>query len=245
MVHLLQALVLVGLGLPALGAVTIAPVVVDVAPDGRAVIMVRNDRAREVMYQVAILRWRLEDGVDRYEATEDFIASPPLFTLASAASLPVRIGFRNPAPLPVEQSYRLVLTEVPRPSDTQAGSGMVEFSMQYVIPVFVAPSSRAAKQPLLWQMREEGSTMVVRADNPSQSRAVLNMVGLSSQTGPTPSAESASRERATVLAHSWREWRLPIPEGKTHPAWRIVVLAGDGETPMIVPDADMRPYNAR
>ena len=231
MVHLLQALVLVGLGLPALGAVTIAPVVVDVAPDGRAVIMVRNDRAREVMYQVAILRWRLEDGVDRYEATEDFIASPPLFTLASAASLPVRIGFRNPAPLPVEQSYRLVLTEVPRPSDAQTGNGVVEFSMQYVIPVFVAPSSREAKHHLLWQMHQEGNTMVVRADNPSQSRAVLNLVGLSSQTGPTPSAEFASRHRATVLAHSWREWRLPITEGMPYRAWRIVMLASDSETP--------------
>jgi fimbrial chaperone protein len=241
---ILEGLALVCVVLPAQGAVTITPVIIDVAADGRAVVTVRNDRPREVLYQITVLKWRLVDGVDRYEATQDFIASPPLFTLASAASQIVRIGFRNPAPLAVEQSYRLVLAEVPRPGDT-VESGVVEFAMQYLIPVFVASNNHDDKPKLLWQIRAESGMLVLRADNLSQSRIVLNMVGLTSQPGSAPTTEFANKQKATVLANSWREWRIPVPKEKLQLPWRIVVLQGDSATALIVPDADMRPPSTR
>jgi fimbrial chaperone protein len=222
-------------------AITISPVIVDVPPDGRAIITVRNDRQREVMYQITFLRWVQVDGVDRYEATQDFIASPPLFTLAANDSQIIRMGFRNPVRLPVEQSYRLILAEVPRGIGYTEEGGVVEFSMQYAIPVFVASSNRAGPLSLVWQMREEGGALVVRADNPSSTHTVLNMVGLTRESGANPKPEFASPQRATVLAHAWREWRFSVAHDKLHLPWRIVVLQNDGETMEVVPDADVRP----
>lgn len=241
----LECLAFAGLCLPALAAVTITPVVVEVASDGRAKISVRNDRPNEMLYQITVLSWRLEDGIDHYEITQDFIASPPLFTLASAATQIVRIGFRNPVRMQVEQAYRLVLAEVPRPSDNENERGSVAFSMQYSIPVFVASNAREARRNLVWEMRPEGDTMILRAENPSQSRVVLTSVGLSSQPGLSPAAEVESRQRSTVLAHAWREWRLQVPHDKLSLPLRIVMKRSDSDAAMVVPNDDMRTPGTR
>ena len=242
---LLEGLALAGMCPPAIGAVTITPVVVEVASDGRAKISVRNDRSNEMLYQITMMRWRLEDGIDHYEITQDFIASPPLFTLASAATQIVRIGLRNPVRMPVEQAYRLGLAEVPGPSDNANERGSVAFSMQYSIPVFVASNTREVKRNLIWEMHAEGDTMVLRAENPSQSRVVLTIVGLTSQPGLSPAAEVESRQRSTVLAHSWREWRLQVPPDKLSLPLRIVMMRSDSDAAMIVPNDDMRMPSTR
>lgn len=238
----LAACVFVWPSLPIQAAVTISPVIVNVSPDGRAIVTVRNDRQREVLYQITVLQWQQIDGQDRYGLTQDFIASPPLFTLAPAASQVVRVGFRNPVRLPVEQSYRLLLAEVPRPVDNMGERGRVQFAMQYAIPVFVASSQGAEPRHLVWQMHEEGGAVVVRADNLSSSHVILNMVGLTRQAGPTPPAELTHRRRTTVLAHAWREWRFVLPLDTSQLPWRIVVLPGDSQTEELVPDADVRPH---
>lgn len=230
---------LIAITAPTQAAITISPVIVNVPPDGRAIITVRNDRTREVMYQLTALRWFQVDGVDRYEATQDFIASPPMFTLAAAESQIIRVGFRNPERLPVEQSFRLILAEVPRPGDNTGERGVVEFAMQYALPVFVAPSGRAEKRPLVWQMREEGGALVVRANNISPTHTVLNMVGLTRQSGPSAPAELASQRRTTVLAHAWKEWRFAMTPDKLLLPWRIVVLKNDAQTTELIPDAEM------
>jgi len=232
---------LVGVSTPAQAAITISPVIVNVPSDGRAIITVRNERQREVLYQISVFRWLQVDGVDRYEATQDFIASPPMFTLAAAESQIIRVGFRNPQRLPVEQSYRLFLAEVPRPGENSAERGVVEFAMQYAIPVFVASSNRAGPLSLVWQIREEGGALVVRADNPSSTHTILNMVGLTQQSGLDVQAEMASQRRTTVLAHAWHEWRFPVAHDKLHLSWRIVVRQNDAQTVEVVPHAEMRP----
>jgi len=238
---LLAGLVLAATGLPVPAAVTITPVVIEVAADGRAVVKVRNDRARPVLYQVTLLRWNQLEGVDVYTPTQDFIASPPLFTLDGAASQTIRIGLRNPTRLDFEQSYRMILAEVVQPSDLENKSGTVEFNLQYSIPVFVTSDQGDAKPRLVWQMRVQEDALVLRADNLSPKRIVVNMVGLTGPDGQAAQAIFASKERTTVLAHAWREWRLPVPADKRHLAWRIVVLQSDGDTAVLVPDEDMRP----
>jgi fimbrial chaperone protein len=229
----------------AANATTIAPVIIDEPSSGRAIVTVRNDAAREVLYQIAVMDWHVVNGADRYADTQDFVASPPLFTLAPSASQIVRIGFRNPAPQPVERAYRLVLAEVPRPGDTSSDAGVVNFAMQYLLPVFVASASRGAKPPLTWSARVDDDEIILRADNPGTSRTALNMVGLSTQPGASPEVEFASRQRVTVLAHSWREWRFPVHADKQALPWRIVVLNSGSDDAVVVPDADMRPATSR
>lgn len=237
----LACLVLGAFATQVMGATTVTPVIIDVPSDGRATVMVRNDRARDVLYQVTFMTWHVVNGADHYAVTQDFIASPPLFTLSPSASQVVRIGFRKPARLPLEQAYRLVLAEVPQSIDAQSEGGVVDFALQYLLPVFVAPSGRGVKPALTWSLRSEGNAVVVRADNPGTTRTVLNMVGLNSRTGLSAAPEIAIRQRTTVLAHAWREWRFQVPVHTSGLPWRIVALLSGSDALLVVPDADMRP----
>lgn len=208
-------------------------------------VTVRNDQVREMLYQITVLDWQVVDGADQYAATQNFIASPPLFKLAPSASQVVRIGFRHPERQPLEQAYRLVLAEVPRTGSTGEAAGVVDFSLQYLLPVFVAPNVGAANALLTWSLRVDGDAVVVRADNAGARRAALNFVGLSRQTGADLETEFFSPQRVTVLAHTWREWRFPMPEHQRNWPWRIVVLHSGSSSRMVVPDADMRTVTPR
>jgi fimbrial chaperone protein len=249
---MLACLAMAVFAMPVTAATTINPIVIEVPADGRAIVTIRNDGAREVLYQVTVLRWQVVDGVDHYDATEDFIASPPLFTLGPSASQVVRIGFRNLVLRPVEQTYRLLLAEVPtevsstlqRPGDTSAEAGVVEISLQYLLPVFVAPADQGARSVLVWSMRADGDAVVVRAKNLGNRRAVLNMVGLSSQSGADPAPEYASNQRLAVLAGSWREWRIAVPADKISSPWRILYITSESAAPKVVSNAEIRPSNS-
>lgn len=232
--------VLGGLGLPALGATGISPVIIDVPSDGRATVTVRNDGAQAALYQVTVVDWRVVNGADQHGPTQDFIASPPLFLLAPKASQVVRIGFRSPTRQPLEQAYRLVLAEVPQPGAAPT-TGEVNFALQYLLPVFVAPSSRAAKTPLVWSLHTEGDTVTVRAHNPGTSRTALNMVGLSTQPSADAAPEWVNHQRVTVLAQSWREWRFSVPSDPKRLPWSVVFLNdGTAAAAVVVPSTQIR-----
>lgn len=223
--------------MPALSGTGITPIIIDVPANGRAIVTVHNDGAHAVLYQVTALDWQVVDGVDQYAVTQDFIASPPLFTLAPSASQVVRVGFRNPVQRPLEQAYRLVLAEVPQMGAAPEAAGTVNLALQYLLPVFVAPSSRAEPRPLTWSLHADNDTIVVRASNAGARRRVLNMVGLSDLPGAAPVPEFMIRQRVTVLANSWREWRFNLPAGHANRSWRLLALYSGSDAVEVVSDA--------
>lgn len=219
------------------------PVLIDLSSDARATITLRNDRAREVFYQVSVLRWRQENGKDWYDPSTDLIASPPQFSLAAGSSQIIRLGFRQPTPSPTERAYRVMLAEVPPVNDQPNDGGQIQFAMQYDIPVFVTGKLPTGASPLTWQLQQKGNTMHVRADNPSNRRVVLNAVGLTLSPSSNDQIQHSQNQRVTVLAHAWREWRIPIHPASAPSAaaqdWRIVVQAADSAVWQAIGTAEM------
>lgn len=216
------------------GSVSISPVLIDLSTGERTAITLRNDRTHAVFFQVSVLAWSQENGQDRYDSTEDFIASPPMFTLAAGLSQVIRMGFRQPNSSPNERAYRVILTEVPPVIDQHSHGSQIQWAMQYAIPVFVAGSTLNVPSPLTWQMHQQGNTMHVRADNSSNQRVVLSAVGLSpaSSSCTEPALPQHTQDqRVTVLAHAWREWRIPLEPADCQTTgasdWRIWVKAAD------------------
>jgi fimbrial chaperone protein len=254
----------------ATGATSISPISINVPASGRAIVTVHNDHAREILYQISVLSWQVVDGVDVYQDTPDFIASPPIFELEPQGSQVVRIGRRNPVHQSVEQAYRLVIKEVPRPGSTAERTGVVNFALQYLVPVFVVPTPGVETPPLTWSLRQEGDTVVVRAHNPGLRHKAFDGVGLS--RGPElagakpgqpvhvaeaqPEPEWVIRQRVTVLARSWREWRFQVPNDADSDAgagagagaspavapWRILALPNGNAPAVLIPVANMRPF---
>jgi P pilus assembly chaperone PapD len=170
-----------------------------------------------------------------------------MFTLAAGLSQAIRMGFRQPTEAPNERAYRVILTEVPPAIDLPGKGNQIQWAMQYAIPVFVAGSTPTVPSPLTWQMHQQGNTMHLRADNPSNRRVVLNAVGLSPasqpSTDPAPPLHTQD-QRSTVLAHAWREWRIPLQsiDGQAAAAtdWRILIKTADSSVWQAIAAADMR-----
>lgn len=220
-------------------ATSVSPVIVDANADGRAVVTVVNHRDHAVLYQLSALSWKIIDGQDRYEITQDYIASPPLFTLAAGETQAIRIGFRNPTRNPVERAYRLAIAEVPRVKMAGEEGGTVDFAIQYLLPVYVAAADREAKPELVWSMRTVDDSILLRAENAGHTHIALTAVGLSAGQPGAAEPEFLVKALATILANSWREWRFVVPHERAPQAWRIVVQYQGSALLVTVPDADV------
>lgn len=115
------------------------PVRVSLAASQRVIALtVRNNGSAPVRVQAQPMRWSAQGEADHYETTDQLLVSPPLFALEPGATQIVRVGLRNPRTGPLEQTYRLYLTEVPGPvgADFQG----LAMTLRLGIPIFVQPA---------------------------------------------------------------------------------------------------------
>jgi fimbrial chaperone protein len=153
------------------GSITVAPVRIEVKMPRRAAsIEVQNTGEQPAQMQVERYRWVADrGGDDQLEATEDVIATPPIFTLAPGQKQIVRVLlFAAPDPSR-EASYRLILQETamndPPPNTVQA---LLRISM----PVFVTPPG--AKANVVWTMRRDGDRWWLSAENTGNAHAQIS-----------------------------------------------------------------------
>ena len=121
---------------------TIVPVIVDVEASGRGVVEITNLRTQPTLYNIEVLKWAVVDGADEYEDTRLFIVSPPSFKLHPGKSKKVRLGFRGKRGTPSEQTFRLIVAEVPSEvKKAEEGTSTLDVTLRHVLPVYVAPQS--------------------------------------------------------------------------------------------------------
>lgn len=153
------------------GSINVAPVRLEVKMPRRATsVEVQNTGERPAQIQVERYRWLADrGGDDQLEATEDVIATPPIFTLAPGQKQIVRILlFAAPDP-EREASYRLILQETamddPPPNTVQA---LLRISM----PVFITPPG--AKANVVWVTQRDGERWWLVAKNTGNAHAQIN-----------------------------------------------------------------------
>lgn len=167
-----------------------------------AALTVRNAGTQPAGLHLQVMAWTQADAADRYAATRELLATPPIFTLAPGAVQTVRVGLRRAADPERELAYRLYLQEIPSAAAVD-GTG-VRIALRIGVPVFVAPAASATPR-LRWQAQRDGNAIVLQAQNTGQSHArILELQFLS---GSQAIAEAAA---AYVLAdQSWR-WRFTV-----------------------------------
>jgi fimbrial chaperone protein len=139
--HLPAILLLLAAGFLPAGAAqfTITPVRIFMTPKDRAVaVTVTNDSDEEVVMQADLYaRKQRPDGSDDLQLTEDLILTPPILKLAPRARQVVRLARLSPTPEGVQQTYRLVMREVPeaRPSNQM----QLQVALAFSLPVFISP----------------------------------------------------------------------------------------------------------
>lgn len=159
----------------------VAPVRIQV-PAGVAAtkLMLRNVGSEPINAQARIFRWTLANGKEKLIETRDVVASPPIVKLTPGLETIVRIVRTSKQPVVGEESYRLIVDEIP-PAPDKTGMA-ISFVLRQSIPVFFdsKPGSPAA---IDWFVENRGGKVVVTAVNSGDKHARISALKLKAGNG--------------------------------------------------------------
>ena len=106
----------------------------------------RNQGDAPVVVQATVVKWSQQSGKEILEPTRDLLVAPALTEVPAGESQVIRVALRRPLDAKTESSYRLIIQEVPKPS--QSKIGQVLLALKLSLPMFVAPATASAKSKL-------------------------------------------------------------------------------------------------
>jgi fimbrial chaperone protein len=164
------------------GSLQVDPVLVDVTSTGAAAstLNLHNAGSTPINAQVRVFRWSQVNGEEKLEPTDDVAASPPVLTLAPNAKNIVRIIRQTKQPVVGEESYRLLIDQLP--DLAQQKNGGVNLMVRYSIPVFFGAANK--KRPALaWSVAVKGNKVMLTARNTGDRRLRLSALSVRDASG--------------------------------------------------------------
>jgi fimbrial chaperone protein len=205
---------------------SVSPVSFEIAaPRTNAKLTLQNHGDNPTSVQIRVFRWENRNGAERLAPTRDVVASPPAATLKANGKYTVRIVRVATAPVGAEESYRLLVDQLPQP--TPQARSHVSFLIRQSIPVFFT-SRRSQQGPLEWSARMEGKNLVLVAANKGSRRVRLTDIEARSQAAP---GRMRSKLAGYVLAGSTSLWKQPAPSGLV-PGSTLTITAQDENGPV-------------
>lgn len=206
------------------GQFSVNPVRVQLTPDNRVVVMrVTNQDSTPITLQLNTLAWSQSNNTDVLTETRDFLATPPLFTLAPGQEQVVRVGLRHTPSSGVEQPYRLIFEEVLPP--VEAGFQGLRVALNISVPVFVNTQEKTAASPR-WSLKRQGADTLLHVTN--TGTAHLQLQGLTLHTAPLAKPVARIEGNFYVLPGQSRHWPVTLP--RTAQSFRLTMQAASGET---------------
>ena len=188
----------------------VAPTSVVLHPEQKAeAVWLSNTGTWEpVRAQVRLYRWTQEDGADRLEPTTAMVVSPPMIELAPDSRQLVRVVLAGPRPQGAEDSYRIVVDEVP--GERTGDQPGLQFLLRYSIPVFVLPQGGdVIAHQLATRLERSGEKTTLVVDNAGRQHAQL--ADLAYVDGAGARHELLRGLVGYVLPGRTMRWELPAP----------------------------------
>lgn len=173
-------------------------------------IQLNNSSQAVVRAQVRVYVWTQDGGEDRLLPSKALVVSPPMLSLEPGQEQLLRVIRTGPvdaADAVREQSYRLLIDELPDPAaPPRAG---LNFVMQYSVPVFVAAAAPMARpaQPLSWWI--EAQSLRLRTRNDGVQHAQIADFELLDAQGRVLASHPGLM--GYVLPGATRHWQLSLP----------------------------------
>lgn len=183
----------------------VAPTTVEIPMGSSAsTLMLKNPGKAPLKAQIRVYRWSLAAGEEKLEPANDVVASPPMVSVKPGTDYTVRLVRLNKAPVQSEETYRVIIDEIPDPS--QRAAGVVQLAFRYSIPVFFLPGANAKGQ-LTWSVERRNGKLVVSATNTGARR--VRLADLKAVDDKGKSAVIAKGLAGYVLARSSKSWVAP------------------------------------
>lgn len=205
------------------GSLQVSTTVLDVAAPGSATsLALRNLSSVPTNAQIRVLKWSQKDGVESLVETRDVVASPPFAAIAPGREYTVRVVRISRAPLRGEESYRLLIDELP---DLRRGETLgVKFVVRYSLPVFFGAPLRSTSTVALQAEAGRGRIRLT-AVNAGSKRIRLSGLNIQEQTGI-----SIARKEGLVgyvLGRSSMSWTFPVSKRQNFSRHALVSINSD------------------
>ena len=159
----------------------VSPVLIDLnAPTAASSVQIWNDAKRPINVQVRIFRWSQSNGVDTYTPATDVAVSPPISQLKPGGENMVRVVRTSKRPVRAEESYRLIVDELPNAA--QQKSGTVKLVIRHSIPVFFSPPENKGAD-VAWNVQKKSGGYQVTLNNKGDKRIRVADLALQSKGG--------------------------------------------------------------
>jgi fimbrial chaperone protein len=203
---LAAAVIVIGAAGPSrAGQLSVEPILLEMsAPAATGILKLRNDDTVEATAQTRVLRWTQVDGVEKLEPTTDVVSSPPAVALAPKIDYVVRIVRVSRQPVLGEESYRVLVDQLP--GNSRGTQPTVRLVIRQSIPIFFrAPQVSAPK--VSWSLARKGEKLFLNAANAGDERLRLASVRLQDAAGMT--IFFGNGLLGYVLGHSTMSWQTP------------------------------------
>lgn len=208
----------------------VSPTRIELAP-GRpaAVLTLTNSGDAPLLLQVETFAWRGSPATADLEPSRAIVAVPPLLRLGPGDRQIVRVARRSETPLAVEETFRLLVTEVPA---GDAAPGGVRLALRMSLPVFVTPAGAIAEPSWRAELGPSGASLVVA----NRGRAHLHVRRLELAAGGRPIR--ADDSPVYVLAGKEHRWLLAGARLEGARALQVRAETNLGDLDLVVPLRD-------
>jgi fimbrial chaperone protein len=222
------AILCLGLGHAMASSLEVSPVRIQVvSPDAASTITVSNPGTEPLVAQLRVFKWSRVDRADKLVPTKDVVASPPLTKLAPGQPYVVRIIRVAKAPVEGEETYRLLVDEIPNPQ-TSAPSLGPRFALRQSIPVFFTNPAAAPK--LFWTADVEKGRLVLKARNEGGKRVRISALNVTNRSGAT--LNFGDGFVGYVFGRSSEQWTAAASPKGFAPGGTISILAQSENGPI-------------
>lgn len=184
-----------------------------------AAVWLENPGKTPILLQIRVFSWNQDNGDDQYGEQKDVTATPPMIRIEPAQRQLVRLTRIAPSPAGREQSYRVLIDEVPladAPQPVASGAAAaIRFRMRYSLPLFAygegisrnpdKKRSTVAAPALQWRTVEMGGIKYLEIHNAGTGYARLSELSFH-QNGAA--ALPVNGVAGYVLPGATRRWPL-------------------------------------
>ncbi|MBN3755850.1 molecular chaperone [Paraburkholderia sp. Tr-20389] len=234
-------------------ALQVTPIRLDLAADRpAAVLTLHNVGTTPLNAQVRVFTWSQTDDADHLERTDDIVASPPIVQVAPGADQTVRILRVAKGEVSGEETYRLLIDEIPNGQSTDATG--VRMQLRYSVPVFVGapidgkpPALQFALERAVPDAAAAASSaavpiLMLRAVNRDATHAQLSKVKLTWRDGQ--STQLSPGLLGYALPHATRRWPVAHAPADAREATLSAVVNGQPVTAQLRVESDGRAHAA-
>ncbi|HBZ0925298.1 TPA: molecular chaperone [Klebsiella pneumoniae] len=225
------AFALSGWGVTANAAsIRIAPVNVDLPATQKATALTLTNMGSEaVSLQLRTFSWSQSNGKDELTPTDRLMISPPAVTVPAGGSYTVRIARSGISSVSSEESYRLLIDELPRPVDTRTINRGVSMILRTSVPVFIVDEKAFAQ--LSWRIWQDAVGLHALVTNTGKRHAKISQLTLTAGNEVVRFGEGLN---GYVLSGTSRQFTVThlAPHLRLTGGNSVILTARDGDSPL-------------